>query len=262
MFKGFQNTSLLWYDDDISGLDQFSIPKTNASFISEMFTKKLRLGKWAELFTIFQLNLNPETKIVCENLQIIKNKQTLGEIDVLLLQNNMPFHIEIAYKFYLYDPSNDYDLKLNHWIGPNRKDSLVQKLDKIKERQLPLLFKEETKEILDGLNINLEHISQCVHFKAQLFLPYNAQNINIEPLNKDCIKGWYLSGDALQELRNYQFYLPKKLEWLCEPNLHVEWLMFSEASELIKYHLNKRQSPLCWIKDSNEKMQKCFITWW
>jgi len=56
-----------------------------------------------------------------------------------LWENNKPIHLEIIYKFYLYDPSIGLT-QLDHWIGPNRRDSLVKKLTKLKQKQLPLLY--------------------------------------------------------------------------------------------------------------------------
>ena len=40
-------------------------------------------------------------------------------------------HMELAYKFYLFDPNISSE-SINNWIGPNRNDSLNEKLEKLK----------------------------------------------------------------------------------------------------------------------------------
>jgi hypothetical protein len=41
-----------------------------------------------------------------ENIQVIEDKKTIGEIDFLLKKNTKQvIHMELAYKFYLFDPS-------------------------------------------------------------------------------------------------------------------------------------------------------------
>ena len=80
-----------------------------------------------------------EIKILAENVQIQNEKTTVGEIDCILTTAKKPVHLEIIYKFYLYDKSVGTN-ELEHWIGPNRRDSLVSKLNKLKDKQLPLLY--------------------------------------------------------------------------------------------------------------------------
>ncbi|WP_415859547.1 DUF1853 family protein [Aureibaculum sp. 2210JD6-5] len=111
-------------------------------------------------------------KILTENIQVQHDKRTVGELDCILIKDNTPIHLEIIYKFYLYDNSVGSS-EIEHWIGPNRNDTLLKKLTKLKEKQLPLLYSEHTKPILDDFNLNPKIINQLVYFKAQLFTPYN-----------------------------------------------------------------------------------------
>jgi len=62
----------------------------------------------------------------------------VGELDCLILRDKKPIHLEVIYKFYLYDASVG-DTEIAHFIGPNRKDSLIEKLTKLQEKQLPIL---------------------------------------------------------------------------------------------------------------------------
>lgn len=261
-FKGFQNTPLLWHCDTIESLRQFSISPTYLDYNPETTHKKLRLGKWIEIFTMFQLQQIEGIKIVAENLQIKDNKQTIGEIDVLLVKEEQPIHLEIAYKFYLYDDRQEYDSPLEYWIGPNRTDSLSLKLKKLIGKQLPLLHKPETQNTLKTLGLESNNFKQFVNFKAQLFLPYHKSFINFNVLNKECVKGFYIHFDEIELLKNNQFYIPNKLDWLVEPNLNVVWLNFDDALIALKKFITEKQSPLCWLKDENNELTKCFVTWW
>lgn len=262
LFKGFQNTPLLWHADTVEGLQQFPIIPTHKTFVPFSKTTQLRLGKWVEAYVNFQLKQDLNITILEENLQIRDHHKTIGELDLLFLNNTQPIHLEIAYKFYLYDTLNTYENPLEYWIGPNRNDSLIYKLKKLKERQLPLLYHSATKTILNNKNLSPETFTQCMHFKAQLFLPFNATAIDMSFLNNNCIEGFYLSFNALQQLNSYQFYIPQKLEWLSHPKLEVNWLSFAQAQQAIPAFIDQKQSPLCWIKSNTNTVKKCFITWW
>lgn len=261
-FLGFQKTAKLWDFNAIETLPQFPIPFVDLNYIPETNHKKLRLGKWIEIFTAFQLQQIEGIKIIAENLQIKNNKQTIGEIDVLLLQQEQSIHLEIAYKFYLYDDTMEYDHHLDYWIGPNRTDSLTLKLKKLTNKQLPLLLQPETQPALNRLGLNSNDIKQFVNFKAQLFVPYHKRTIDFKALNKDCTQGFYIHFNQIEILKNYHFYIPIKLDWLVEPQLNVKWLNFNDTVIAIRMFMDKKQSPLCWLKDENNQLTKCFVTWW
>ncbi|WP_282042653.1 DUF1853 family protein [Winogradskyella flava] len=261
MFDGFQNTSLLWKRNSVEHLEQFVVPETSEKFKPKTEDKKLRLGKWVEQFVSFQLQQQSNVNIIEENLQIKIGKQTIGELDLLFLKDKQPFHLEIVYKFYLYDTSKVSANTFDYWIGPNRNDSLTYKLDKLKNKQLPLLYNNETKASLKSF-IHTESIKQCVCFKAQLFLPFGKQNISVEPLNKNCISGFYLPFAKIKALEMFQFYIPDKLEWLVTPGHNVSWLNFKTATMHIKEQIEQQRSPMAWLKNEKNELMKCFITWW
>ncbi|WP_299123092.1 DUF1853 family protein [uncultured Winogradskyella sp.] len=262
LFEGFQNTPLLWNGSDIYGFEQFCPKYTSEQFDQNSEYKKLRLGKWVENFVSFQLQNQDDVAIIEENLIIKKEKRTIGELDILLVRKDQPIHIEVVYKFYLYDKRNLYDNPLACWIGPNRNDALVYKLNKLKEKQFPLLYHSNTIEVLKKHKFDVNTIKQQVCFNAQLYLPYQNKDIDVSPLNKDCVVGWYLNIKQINELENFQFYIPKKLEWLCIPKENVDWLSFVQAKNEIRTNIANGQSPLCWLKNEYNEFQKCFITWW
>jgi hypothetical protein len=262
MFNGFQSTPLLWTGKKVHGLEQFMPEQTNLTFNKDKKYNLIRLGKWVEKFVAFQLRNQPHVNIIYENLQIKNVKETIGELDLLFLIDTQPIHLEIIYKFYLFVTTTNYENSLNHWVGPNRKDNLVYKLDKLKDKQLPLLFKPEAKSAIKEFNFDIDTIKQMTCFKAQLFKPYNTEQLHIHPLNEKCIVGDYINYELMDSLKDYQFYIPTKLEWLCKPRLRVNWIDFKEAQALIKSYIIENRSPLCWLKSENNILKKVFITWW
>ncbi|WP_338734057.1 DUF1853 family protein [Mangrovimonas cancribranchiae] len=259
-FIGFINTPLLWSNNVIANLQQFKIATTQVPF-QEKIEKNIRLGKWVERLVSHQLKQDNSIKIIDENIVIYQNKRTIGELDCLLLKNNTPYHVEIVYKFYLYDPTIKA-VEINRWIGPNRNDSFVEKLEKLKTKQLPLLYKNETQKTLKQFDLNITKIKQCVHFKAQLFIPYHIKNYDFKLINPNSIMGYYYTFEDIKALQNCKFFIPKKLDWLSEIDIQIDWLTFSECKPQLKLLLEQKRSPMVWIKNYKGQTQKCFVVWW
>ncbi|WP_196887896.1 DUF1853 family protein [Aureivirga sp. CE67] len=262
LYEGYLKTSIIDFSNYQIPFQQFLLEnKKTTQFDASLHTEVNRLGKLVERFVLHQLKNEQEgVEVLVENIQINKDKITLGEIDCILEKDQKPFHVEIAYKFYLYDPENSEN-EIENWIGPNRRDSLILKLQKMEEKQFPLLYKEETRKQLEYLNIDFEKLEQQVIFKGQLYLPAN-QELDLKLLKNNKIEGYYY---RLEELENYQdakFYLPKKIDWLLEPHTNVAWLNFEEFEEKINEFHQEKSAPLCWIKTKNSEIHKIFAVWW
>ena len=127
-YEGYLQTPFLWNGKGVFDFQQFSnkIPKTSS--YSNETAQKLRLGKLVERFVSYELQQDSSIQIIAENIQIQQEKITIGELDCILFKNKTPIHLEIVYKFYLYDTTVGYS-EIERWIGPNRRDSLLQKLE-------------------------------------------------------------------------------------------------------------------------------------
>ncbi|WP_295983015.1 DUF1853 family protein, partial [uncultured Algibacter sp.] len=121
-YEGFLKTPFLRINDAVYNLDQFKIT-SKFNKIKIALEKNLRLGKYVEQLVSFELAQQNNISVLAENIQIQDGKITLGELDCLLLKNNKPIHLEVIYKFYLYDATVG-ESEIDHFIGPNRKDSL------------------------------------------------------------------------------------------------------------------------------------------
>ena len=260
-FIGYSKTPLLWKSDNVNQLKQFEIDFKEINNISLDSIDSIRLGKLVEQFVFIQLQQNKSISIIAQNLQIIVDKITIGEIDCLIQYLNKYIHLEIVYKFYLYDEHINTG-ELDHWIGPNRKDSLVFKLNKLKNKQLPLLNHFKTKELLHKIDLNPELISSMVFFKAQLFVPKILIENTFKLINNNCIIGYYIGMSEYKSLNNCEFYMPNKLDWLTDPHQKVNWMSQINFTPYVEAEINQSRSPLCWMKDEKNNLQKIFIVFW
>lgn len=259
-FYGFLATPFLWKNNQLKTQQLDLQRKYNNSF-NLVIKDNLRLGKLVERFVSEEISQNNAITILAENIQIQDNKTTIGELDCLLLKNEKPIHLEIVYKFYLYDKSVG-KTEIEHWIGPNRRDSFVQKLTKLQEKQLPLLYHEKTKPYLDKFNLSAKDITQQVYFKAQLFVPLNDFGNEFTIINNDCIVGFYIYPNELEQFSNCKFYIPTKHNWLVKPYQSLSWLNFTDFTSKLSVFLSKNNSPLCWMKKSNGKLIAFFVVFW
>lgn len=260
-YEGFLNTPLLWKNDKILELSQFEISTEKTPQFNSLSKLEIRLGKRVEQFSFFTFQKDKTVKILSKNIQIQDGKRTVGEIDCLLQKKEQPIHIEIVYKFYLYDKSVG-NTELEHWIGPNRRDSFFQKLTKLKNKQLPLLQNEHSKKYLDNLQLAPEQIKQNVYFKAQLFVPLNNISNVFSLINNKCISGFYIQLQKLSQFENCKFHIPTKVNWLQEIQINTNWLTFINFKTQLQVFISQKSAPLCWIKHPNGKTQKFFVVWW
>ena len=258
-FKGYLQTKELW-DGKLQGLSQYKI-KGLSTLEFKLPNKQLRLGHLVEQLVFVCLRENKNIELLETNIQIIQDKKTIGELDCLIIDKGKPIHLEIVYKFYLFDPSISGN-EIDSWIGPNRNDSLKQKLAKLKTKQMPLLSHPKSNETLNGLGYNSEMFDQRVHFKAQLFIPLGYSKQIITKVNSSCISGFYMTLKELALFKQNEFFIPSKLDWLIQPHSEVLWLSHSECLAVIEMELNVSRSPLCWMKDSKGNITKLFVVFW
>ncbi|MCO4813959.1 MAG: DUF1853 family protein [Flavobacteriales bacterium] len=258
-FNGFVSTRLLWKNDDVAGLRQFDLKQTHETPID--INKTPRLGKLTEQFVFHQLGKINNCQVIIKNTQIQRDKITIGEIDCVLKQNEQIIHLEMIYKFYLYDDKAGKQ-ELDKWIGPNKKDSLNQKLKKLTSKQLPRLFLPESIKILSDHNLKVDNVLQRVNFKAQLFTPISSKKIVFDTINEKCVAGFYVNYKDLSQFRDNTFFLPQKLDWLSSPIKDKDYVDLQTFKKSIERQIKESRSPLCWMKTNENKYKKFFVVWW
>lgn len=112
-----------------------------------------RLGLYYERLWQFALRAAPDVDVVAYNLPIRQNGQTLGELDLLLRDDEGEHHLELAVKFYL-GPSDGNGGDAARWLGPGSHDRLDLKLTHLAQHQLPLSSRREARSVLHDVQMN------------------------------------------------------------------------------------------------------------
>ncbi len=265
-YKGFLDTLSLFEKNE--NFEMFSFPRKKDKDFNKLkltpIPENLVLGKRVELFFQDSIANSSNHTILAANLQIIENKVTLGELDFLMKDtlNNEFLHVELVYKFYVYDPKIYGELQ--RWIGPNRRDTLLYKIKKLQNKQLPLLHHNITQQQLKELNLPCKEITQQVCFLGKLFVPVNLYGSHFPKINNDCIVGFWLTLDTFikRQQENDVYCLPKKENWLIHPENNEEWISFEDSVMLIVNSLQNKKSLLCWKKTPTNSFEQFFIVWW
>ena len=249
-------------DMSVTGFPKFQLSDldlpTNLNF---SLPTNLRLGHLAEKAVSVCIQASSNYKLLFENIQLKEDKQTVGELD-FILQNQKTqelIHLELAYKFYLYDPDISEDALYN-WIGPNRNDALHSKLEKLKTKQFPLLYHSAAAETLEDLDIKTASQKLCL--LASLFIPHRYKG-HFNPSFAKAIQGFYINFETFQKLDgpSETYYIPTKKEWGMAPTIQEKWVNFAGVEKQIHESLNEQQAVLYWEND-NGIFSTNFIVWW
>lgn len=266
-FKGFIMTPLIWAKNGIFEYDLFTLSSEEPLNISSEVLPEpdtFVLGKRMEHFFKIYIERYSEEQILTHNEQIFDEKQTVGELDFLLKhpETKKVTHVELVYKFYLYDP--EISGEQLRWIGPNRKDRLAKKLERLRKRQFPLLRHPATVPLLDRLQLSAEDISQKLCFKASLFVPYDLRKQSFKNVNPEAIQGFWIKA-ADFTAKNFEgavFHSPKKPDWPILPEDNNEWKDFAGIKNEVESMLRHKRSPLLWMKTQKGDFERFFVVWW
>lgn len=222
------------------------------------------LGKRAETFFSYYLKCISRYKELAYSLQVIDDKTTIGEFDFLCWDEHHQEinHIELINKIYLYDDTLHDDPDYC-WIGPNRRDRFIDKIEKLKSKQFPLLYHPKAETVFDLLEIDPWKVIQRVCFKAILFLPENC-NTRFFTTNLEAVAGYfYTLEEFLNKRWTYQkFYIPKKIDWFIDESRHTRWMSYTKILYHLEQFMAQHQSVMLFRKDEKNHMHKLFVVWW
>ena len=106
------------------------------------------------------------------DLQVQKEKRTIGALDLVVRSpEGKVEHWELAYKLYL---QADGKLAWDHWVGPNERDRLSLKVEKMLTHQLPLSSRPEAQEALARIGVTQVDTHRVLLLGA-LFRPWKEQ---------------------------------------------------------------------------------------
>jgi hypothetical protein len=249
-------------DTSITGYPTFNLSALEIANDPEFqVPTNLRLGHLAEKVVAELIKASTNYEVLHENIQLTADNKTIGEIDFIIVENNSKqlIHMELAYKFYLYDPHISSE-PVNNWIGPNRNDSLREKLDKLHKKQFPLLHLESAKSSLQ--NIAISKVTQACCFLVSLFVPYERE-VNLSSAYEKAIRGYYLNVETFLSLDHSgkAYYIPSKREWGIAPSDNDIWTDFGGIEKDVVASTKEKRALLCWQKQK-DSYSAFFIVWW
>lgn len=261
-YEGFLISQPFWEGIKF-GMTQFELPACSID-LSQLPTVPTdrRLGHQAEFVFLQLLNACYEYEVLAHSIQLIHKKQTLGELDYIIqnVKTKEVLHIELTYKFYIVDKA--IAIPLDQIIGPNRKDTFAFKLNKTRDKQMPLLYSDPSIRILDNMELDVTNIRQMVAFYAHIFVPYDDRTFQIDNLNEDCVVGYWVTQDQVQtdEFKSCVYYKPSKSEWLHIPHNNKPWMSFEEIIELVSVSLSENRAVMLWKNNENDRgIERFFI---
>ncbi len=263
LLLGFYNSPPLWKNQQF-GLQQFEFPDLEVSMVDSIdLPTNLRLGHQMEVVFKHLVTSTSTYEVLLSNVLIEAGKIRIGELDFILknLRTKQHIHVELAYKFYIINP--EISEPIYRLMGPNKRDMFYTKLDKLKEKQLPLLHHESLLPYWETHNINPLEIGQQCCFKAQLFEPFREQT-SIRPLNAECISGKWIRFDDFnaKEFSTADYYIPKKLEWVIAPHPKVPWMTHFETLMEVNLRMVKENAAMLWVNRGTGEIEKLFVVWW
>jgi len=212
-----------------------------------------RLGYYFEHLVSYWLQQRLAGDYFASHVRVFDQKRVLGEFDFLFTPagSHQLVHWETAVKFYLQFTHDSGDVL---WYGPNSKDRLDIKLDRVFTHQLLLGRLPQGKALLNEKGF--ETVQAQTFFKGYLFYPVscdwqNPQGLP-ENLAQDHLKGWWTYANRLElpeSTASDRWRILPRLEWLASRafhGTHSPGLMSrTELLEFLDRHFsNNRQSLL------------------
>lgn len=254
-YQGFLKSRLIWTGDAF-GMTQFELPISSVDISKlPLVPTDRRLGHQAEFVFLQLLMSSIEFEVLAHSIQLIGNKRTLGELDYIVrnVQTKEVLHIELTYKFYIVDKA--IPEPIDQIIGPNRKDTFVYKLNKTRDKQLPLLYSEPSRITLEEMGLDIASIIQKVAFYAHIFVPYDDRIFHVEKLNEDCLAGFWVTREQMEVevFKICVYYRPSKSEWLHIPHDKVQWKSYHEIMDEICSSLDEGRSVMLWKSNGSRR---------
>lgn len=156
-----------------------------------------RLGLYYERLWQFALSQAPDIQLLAANLPIRQGGHTLGELDLLLRDEEGVHHLELAIKLY-FGPAQGDGRDPALWLGPDCQDRLERKLQHLVQHQLPLSASPAARIALDELGIT--QLQAELWLGGYLFYPWPRACMPPFGANPAHLQGHWLHRRALPEL--------------------------------------------------------------
>ena len=206
------------------------------------------LGCYFEVLFSFAIRHFSTLTVLLEHVQISEQGKTLGEVDMLVeTPEGELLQFEIAIKFYLERP----DLYPDHWIGPNKNDSLRQKVSRARSHQLTI-FDTDCAKVQCQNVIKDRPIKTCLLIYGRLYLSLNNSSNVAERIENTQFGGWVYASKA--EALFFDFpcvMLAEKPHWLSLQNF-TRSCALSTTKLIEDFNIDSRPKYLCLWQGSKE----------
>jgi|GEM_PF-761344 len=189
---------------------------------------RIPLGRYFEQLIIFILERDPYYELLEANYQVIEEKVTLGELDIVVFDRveNENQHWELALKYYLQTGNTgDHD----NFLGPSRRDYLGRKMKQLFGSQLAL---SQHRQILERYG----PMPAKLFLKGELFYPFGQQVLLPESADKQAKQARWLSYTQFRQRLDefgHRFGILIKPDWLA-PAIHLPMEESYSAMEVIE----------------------------
>ena len=236
---------------------------TNSETVDAHFSslRHMPMGKYFEQLVLFILDKDPRYKVFLANHQIMDDKRTIGELDIILkdLETGSIEHWELCLKFYLQSkPSTDQQLML----GPGAKDNMDRKVRKLIEHQMKLSEHPSIKYL-----VGTENIKSKLFMKGQLFYHLGKQKtVAVDTNSFHDYGSWCYISEVNEMLdASLKWITLSKPDWIGTADGYVSGLLTKR--EMIQYleghFANDSQPVLCAALKTTDKgcieASRCFV---
>jgi len=195
-------------------------PHPLIEFLSQ--SRSSKLGYYFENLVAWWLTQKVTEGYFESHVKVSVGNRDIGEFDFLFRSDQKYKHWETAVKFYLYTLDEKGAVT---WYGPNARDTLQRKLERMLGHQIPLSGRQEASPVLADRGI--DEVYSGIFMKGYLFYPLDYDTCNTVGQVAGCeispvhLKGWWLSLDLLNE-QLLGSVSGGELRWRVLPRL--EWL--------------------------------------
>lgn len=217
------------------------------------------LGSYFETLFSFAIAHFSSLKVVAEHEQVIQDGKTLGEVDMLVeTPAGELIQFEVAIKFYL----ERLDLYPDHWVGPNKNDSLRKKVTRARSHQLQILQTQPGKDLLHSFAFGREASASLLIF-GRLYLALNQPSKISKLCDTVGFGGWLALSNVASLFPHFSHVVElTKPHWLTNPNMTRDSSLFT-AQCIYKWRdlflKDARPLHICLWSESKGSMSSRFI---
>lgn len=234
-------------------------------------SKDRRLGSLFERLLEFWLRKGPgPLEFICKGLQIIHEKNTLGEFDFIVFNKETKeyWNIEVAVKFYI---GIENQCSMDEFVGPRVIDRLGRKWRHLIERQTRLHQNQQAQAITEPYTNGNELIPKLfvkgrLYVPAEDFLSHKNSNHLVQFTSPQdlygLIGGWWMSIDQLYQYDNpYKLKILRKLDYFGPLTLDIIHSLEEVSKSQIEETLISKPTPIMVAMISPESDQEISRGW-